>query len=357
MRLFRRWALVCVALFAVVSPGRAQAPAPRLIDNVEAAFAGIQVDGEHLTARSNGLIPKPRYRVSLRNWFGLLNHFQGIQRIPFTDYVVISGSNPRGGTADLFVARMTPGEEGEVVRRVEVDPLMWHAGGLSVMNTILAVPLHQLSPRQAKIVFFDFADPLNPRKLPVEIARPDRKAGSVAITDLPNGRVLVAVLSAFDGLPRRLDFYLSRTSSITDGFMPEPASWRVSEVHARAGLEATFSYFQSINFVRQSDGRLFLAGFNNSFASPAILPGRDYADLYEVVFPPSSMLTSGSPATLAVPGVTRIASHRLNCKDGFCNMDAAAGLFVDPVSRSLSVYAMPGWLDGDTVKATVYRGR
>ena len=340
---------------ATALPGAAQAPAPppSLIDDVVAAFGRIEVQGEHLKARANGLIPKPHYRVSIRNWFGLLNHFQGIQRIPSTDYVVFSGSNPRGGSADLFVARMTPGQEGEVVRHVEADASMWHAGGLSVMNNVLVVPLHQLSPRQGKIVFFDLADPLNPRKLPVEIARPGRKAGSVAVTELQNGRLLVAVLSAFDGLPRRLDFYLSRSSSLTDGFVPEPTSWHVSDVRARPGQERSFSYFQSINFIRQSDGRLFLAGFNNSFASPAFLPGRDYADLYEVVFPPSSIGAS----TLAVPLVIKVATRELTCRDGFCNMDAAAGLFVDPDSRSLFVYAMPGWLDGDTVKATVYRGR
>ena len=139
---------------------------------------------------------------------------------------------------------------------------------------------------------------------------------------------------------------------LADGFLPEPASWYVSEVQARPGQERSFGYFQSINFVRQSDGRLFLAGFNNSFASPAILPGRDYTDLYEVVFPQS--LSGGA---LAVPAVIKVATRELTCKGGFCNMDAAAGLFVDPESRSLSVYAMPGWLDGDTVKATVYRGR
>ena len=351
----RRWALVCAALFATAWTTHAQLPAPRLLADVEAAFARIQVQGEHLKARTNGLIPSPRYRVSLRNWFGLLNHFQGVQSIPFSNYLIISGSNPRNGTADLFVARMVPGEEGEIVRHIEVDSSMWHAGGLSVMNTILAVPLHQLSPRQAKIVFFDVADPVNPQRLPVEIPRPGRKAGSVAVTDLPDGRLLVAVLSAFDGLPRRLDFYLSRTSQLTDGFMPELATWRVSEVRARPGQERTFAYFQSINFIRQADGRLFLAGFHNNVLTPSILPGRDYADLYEVVFPASSM--NLSPMTLAVPDVIKIASRRLNCKDGFCNLDAAAGLYVDPDTGSMSVYAMPGWLDGDTVKATVYRGR
>ena len=355
MSLSRRWALICAAVLVTAWPGRAQSPAPGLLDDVEAAFTRIQVHGERLTARTNGLIPKPRYRVSLRNWFGLLNHFQGVQRIPSSDYLIISGSNPRSGTADLFVARMTPGEPGEIVRRIEVDGSMWHAGGLGVMNTILAVPLHQLSPRGAKIVFFDVTDPVTPRKLPVEIPRPGRKAGAAAVTALPDGRVLVAVLSAFDGLPRRIDFYLSRTPALTDGFASEPATWRVSEVQARPGQERTFDYFQSINFIRQSDGRLFLAGFHNNVTTPAILPGRDYADLYEVVFPQGPI--DQAMTTVAVPDVIKIASRRLNCEDGYCNLDAAAGLFVDPVSRSMSVYALPGWLDGDTLKATVYRGR
>ena len=60
---------------------------------------------------------------------------------------------------------------------------------------------------------------------------------------------------------------------------------------------------------------------------------------------------------LAKPDVIKVASRRLNCKGGFCNLDAAAGLFVEPATDSMSVYAMPGWLDGDTLKATVYRGR
>jgi hypothetical protein len=33
---------------------------------------------------------------------------------------------------------------------------------------------------------------------------------------------------------------------------------------------------------------------------------------------------------------------------------AAAGLFVDPVTKAMSVYATPGWLDGDTVKVSIY---
>jgi len=80
---------------------------PVLVD-VESAFARIPGEGEHLTARVDGHIPKGAYRQSLTNLFGLHNHFQGIQRVPDTDYVVVSGSNPR--MSELFIVRLATGD-------------------------------------------------------------------------------------------------------------------------------------------------------------------------------------------------------------------------------------------------------
>ena len=163
----------------------------------------------------------------------------------------------------------------------------------------------------------------------------------------------MAVLSAYDGLPRRVDFYLSRTTMLDDGFQPEPFMWRVSSVEARPGQDPTFSHFQGVSFIRQADGRLFLIGFHNKFAPQTLFPGRDYADLYEVVFP-RDMTEAGNPV-LSKPAVIKVANRMLYCTDGFCSLDAAAGLFIDPVTEQLSVYATPGWVDGDTVKVTVYQ--
>jgi len=346
------WVLICLGLLALQPAGQAQPAGPRTIDDVETAFARIQERGEHLTARVNGLIPQPRYRTSVRNWFGLLNHFQGIQRLS-NDYFALSGSNPRSSAAELFVVRAGVGGDGDVVARVELDSAMWHAGGMSILGNVLVVPLHGATPRHAKVVFYDVSNPETPVKLPVEIDRPGRKASAVASTELPNGHLLVAVLSAFDGEPRRLDLYLSKTTKLEDGFTTEPVSWRVSDVQARAGQQKAFPYFQGISFVPQSDGRWFLVGFNNSFASPSFLPGRDYADLFEVVFEENTI--AANTPRLAGLTVVKIATRVLRCSDGYCNMDAAAGLFVDANTQSLNVYAAPGWLDGDTVKATVYR--
>jgi hypothetical protein len=324
---------------------------------VEAAFARIEPRGEHLTACANGLIPRPLYRASLANLWGLRNHFQGIQRLPQPGYLVMSGSSKQG--SDLFIVRLARDEDperacdGEVVARILVDDVMSHAGGLSMLGSVLAVPVHGGSPRNAKVLFYDLVDPEQPRRLPVEIARPGRKASATALTRLPNGHFLAAVLSQFDGLPLRLDFYLSRTNVLSDGFQPEPRSWRVSGVEARSDQDPTFSHFQGINFIRQADGRLYLVGFHNSVAPQTILPGRDYADLYEVVFPGGSI--HGPNPMLESPAVIKVANRMVYCKGGFCNLDAAAGLFVDPATHAMAIYAGAGWLDGETLKVAVYR--
>jgi hypothetical protein len=152
----------------------------------------------------------------------------------------------------------------------------------------------------------------------------------------------------------RVDFYLSRTHALEGGFDPEPATWLVSEVQAGPGQERTFDHFQAINFVSQADGRLFLVGFHNTFASASAFPGRDYADLYEVMLPDASVAAE-SPR-LEKPVIVKIANRMLRCTSGYCNLDAAAGLYIDAHTQTLSVYAAAGWLDDDTMKLTVYTG-
>jgi hypothetical protein len=327
---------------------------PPLVEDVEEAFSRIEVRGEGLAASVEGLIPEPWYQASLRNWFGFRNHFQGIQRIQDTDYLVMSGSNIHAPMGSLFIIRMNE-DAASVVARIPIDPVMWHTGGLGMDGQILAVPIHGGSPLGSKVVFYDMANPVEPARLPVEIDRPGEKAYAVAFTRLPNDYYLAAVFADRDGLPRRLDFYLSRSTHLSDGFDPEAVRWFASEVEARNGQDSNFADFQSVNFIRQADGRLYLVGFLNTMPSMPFIPGKDYADLYEVVVP-DEMARSESPR-LARPALVKTANSRMYCKDGYCNMDAAAGIYVDPATRSLEVYAAPAWINGDRLKFTVYRNR
>jgi hypothetical protein len=363
----RRWLTTCAVLLVAHWAVGAQAPmVPRPdaagLADVESAFARISMVGEHLTARVDGHIPKGAYRQSLTNLFGLHNHFQGIQRVPETDFVVVSGSNPQ--MSELFIVRLAAGDrvsehaippENGIVARIAIDPVMWHAGGLSLEGTILAVPLYGGSPRRGSIAFYDLRDPEKPEKLAVEIDRLGRKSMAVALTRLPGGLYLAAVLGGYDGLPRRIEFYLSETERLEDGFRAPSVTLRVSEVQARPGQDRTFSHFQNANFIRQADSRLYLVGFHNKFFFQSRIFGTDHADLYEVVFPRDTI--DAPVPRLVPPALIKAGSRTLSCTDGFCNLDAAAGLYVDPISQSMSVYAAPGWLAGDRMKFTVYGGK
>ncbi len=299
-------------------------------------------------AAVDGLIPRPAYRSSFSNGFGYDNHFQGVQRLGASDVLALSGADSSASAADLFLVEL--GSVGaRFISALTLDDEAWHAGGISAAGAILAVPFYDSggSARQSRVRFYDVADPRAPRQLPVTIERAGRKAIAVALTRLVNGYWLAAVLSGRDGDPRRLDFYLSRTADLLDGFSP-PASWPTAYVRARNGEAPSFSHFQNINFLRQTDGRLYLVGFHNTFVNLSALPGRDYADLYEIVLPAS--VTRAEHPAIDYPLVVKVANRRLRCRDGYCSFDAAAGAHVGPVTGSLSIYAAPGWIDHDTLK-------
>ena len=327
------------------------------LDDVEASFARLSTKGVPLAVSVGDLIPRPAYRASLGNGFGFDNHFQGIQRIGATDVLVLSGADAAASAADLFIVRLAePGSTGEFVSALTLDDEAWHAGGISAHESILAVPFYDSGGgrRRGRIRFYDVSEPLAPRQLPVSIERDGRKAIAVALTRLVNTHWLVAVLSGRDGEPRRLDFYLSRGAQIEGGF-GEALGWQTAYVRARNRQAPSFSHFQNINFLPQADGRLYLVGFHNTFVNVAALPGRDYADLYEVLLP--ECVTRGNDPVLAHPQIVKVANKRLACRGGACNLDAAAGVHVDPESRSLSIYAAPGWLDGDSLKLVRYTSR
>jgi hypothetical protein len=344
-------------------------PAATALPDVEGAFARIPVCGGRRAAQVNDLIPNPDYRASVRNWFGFRNHVQGIGRVPDTNYVVLSGSDPGKPASSLFVVRLGSGRapvpsisdrmatgaayrRDEVVASVMIDRTMWHAGGLAMLDGVLAVPIYGGRPRRGRVVFYDLADPEHPRRLGVEIDRPGRKAYAAALTRLPNGRVLAAVFAARDRLPKRIELYLSRSHDLAAGFQPAFVTWLASDVGARNGQTRNFGDFQGLSFVSQTDGRLYLIGFHNSLPSLPMFPGRDYADLYEVVFP--SGTTTALAPVLATPSIVKVANRQFYCKDGYCNMDASAGLDVDLLSGRLEVYAAAPWVDGDQLKFTVY---
>jgi len=275
------------------------------VPDVEAAFAAIPARGHPLGVWNAGLIEYPFYSFNRDhdNWG---NHFQGIQRLRNSNYLVISGGNianqgdlthwdlagpgqwngMRDPIASLFVARLasrpvrgpfgtnidpasaSPDEADRLIIDLELGgPIddgnyLWHPGGISVVGDLVVVPvenyLERLGKRISKILFVDVSDPERPQVLEQSIDRTRGpvvdKAGAAALVHLDDGRFLVAARST-----RRLFFYPSRTTRFEDGF-DESAVVVFDEKQAGAtgGLESTAFGGSTINFLRQADGRIYL---------------------------------------------------------------------------------------------------
>ena len=338
------------------------------IDDVQKAFTRIRTSGDYMAVWANDHIRKPWYTTSIKNKMGFRNHFQGIARLPNKNYLVVSGSNVNEPMSSLYIIKLNscaetgdwtsniilngqPPLDDGIVKTILLDSVLWHAGDLGVMGDILTVPIYGGKPLRGKIIFYNVSNPQKPQKLDIEINRPAQKAYAVTLVRLTNGFFLVAVLSDRDILKRRLDFYLSKSTNLLDGFEEKEVSWFTKNAKSLDGKDSTFSDYQSINFIKQSDGRLFLLGLHNTIPSLRIIPGKDYGDLYEVKFPGKT--TSESEPILEKPEITKIARKQFYCKDGFCNMDAGAGLYISD-SGEFSLYAVTFWLEDNKIKFTSF---
>jgi hypothetical protein len=337
------------------------------IENVVATFDNLRFAGDYLAARVDGGIRPFHYTNHVFNRAGLNNHFQGIKRLRAGQYIVVSGGDETRSLAHLFFIKMAtkpangfwranivtrkkaPGND-KITTVVNVDRVYWHGGGMDTTGDILAVPVESSAGNISKIVFYHVANPEAPRPFAFEIVRPHAKVGAVALTRLPNKHYLLAAWSDSDKEPLkpRLEIYLSRTTNFFDGFPDTFVTWDRRNVEAdfTRVRHADFGNFQTVNFIRQSDGKLFLAGMHNTSDAAPVTPGDDWVDLYEVTFP-SGMPGAGTP--LSVPKIKKIANHKLAQGGKQYNLDAAGGIYFTP-DEKLCVYAGFHWKVGGEIK-------
>ncbi len=240
------------------------------------------------------------------NRFGLDNHFQGIQPLPDARYWIFSGADFLRRQASLFIAKL--GEAGaNIVQRLDIgDDQMWHAGGITRFESILAVPLEAYRiARSSRILFYDVSESEAPKPYAFTIERPSDPAGAVALTRMADGKYLLLV---YDN--GRVDFYQSRTERFKDGFEDDVfvrRDWgHIPEVNG-----------SSLGFIRQCDGALFLTSFKNTGKAPPLwINGRDYAGLAVFTW------NNGHPE------IQPRAHRHYHCGTG-CNFSAAAGSYLN----------------------------
>jgi hypothetical protein len=220
---------------------------PAYLDDVVSSFKRININ--HYLIKASAA----PYFYFHRDAFSLDTHMQGIQRIPSTNFFVISASRWWWNQGILGFIKIdskkeirTPiysaSSEGDfsldkVFHKIVIDKGYFHAGGISLFGDILAVAItnNTINADQKSMIAFykiprDENAQINENTIrqthelrSARIIRPAMKgsnSGAVAITRLPDGKFknrYLVVNSAY-GKTGPIDFYMSKTKDISAGF-------------------------------------------------------------------------------------------------------------------------------------------
>jgi hypothetical protein len=289
------------------------------------------------------------------------HHWQGLQRLQGNgeNYLVISRSDNGRGTVPFSLVRMA--QPRPVAERWRSNRLSYnsypatvptnaemtsdqpmpadvsayaHSGGLQSSGNTLAVALDgSLNGGPGQVLLYDVTNLGNISLLPTRIVTQSEQAGSVGLTQLSDGTFLS--VTARNGA-NTLEFYRSSSGSLGQAgtTFSLVGIWNESEVQTTIG-DNEFGDYQSLQFLTQCDGTLFLAGTHMN-TSVVVGVGEDWLDLFQVNDANNRIV------------LTKVAKKHLYCgypSPGYgtadttqCNMDAAAGVFVDGTGQ-LIVYA------------------
>lgn len=268
---------------------------------------------------------------------GFLRHWQGIQRATTAGARHLFLSRSGSGTAVIVVqiashpggqgplagsrARGAPPAEDRVVARIPFDAGFAHAGGLSLVGGVLAVPMD--SRHGSRVAFYDVDEPEHPRRLGtlehrgVSRESDTNQASAVGGVRLRDGRYLL-VLGVHSS--KMLDFYRTRGTSLRDSTLA------FEYLGTLLGLDV--GGYQNLALMSQCDGTLYLVGTHNT-AFPPPSGGWNHVHWYRLLRGPGAM-----------PRLSRGARRRIDCEE--CNLAAAAGLFLGPAGE-VTLYASQFW--------------
>jgi len=240
----------------------------------------------------------------------LCKHYQGVVRhygLDGTPYLIISRSGQRASCAfcgfdcsddpaEVVFARMgTRPKHGERMRSNILNPNLsfkdttppsqdiietsmvfdgtgnrtaWmHAGGMQLVDDVLVVPMERSYPNDSNtgsLVLIDVIDPANPRVIN-EFFLPYQAGVFAMAKDPVTDRYLMAVSG---GDTKTLRWY--ETNS-TDLFDPNLGinlldTWHVDDFNVPTDVKDNWEKWQTLNFIRQTDGQLYLATTDNTSA-------------------------------------------------------------------------------------------
>ena len=307
-------------------------------------------------------------------------HFQGITRLNNSKYFALSGGDDKLKCSHLFIVsleafrqnrpkskKVLDGPIGSNTnyatdnRPRDIDCLneiykldngkYWHAGGIACAENILVVPIEYQESKTdyaSEIRFIDVSDPSDPKKLPAAttIKRQLKKAGACALIRIPCGKYLCAVWTDSDKIDqgnRKIDFYISKSKDIKEGFEDKSILWGYSLL----GQPGKHPKYQSIQFVLQNDGKLFLLGMENS-SSTAPIGGSNINRVraYEISFPGQDIL--GPSFDLVTPSIKKVYQREFDKGGQYFNFASGCGIYTTP-NKNLALYATHHWMKDELI--------
>jgi len=313
-------------------------------------------------------------------------HMQAVLRVDAPDgtpYLLVSrnGDNswhcPTGSeTSNVYIVRMgsrdkhgermrsnrlrrgqettdTPPEATDrVVRSLLFDgtsewPNYGHPAGMQQVGSVVAIALekpHDGNP-STKILFMDVSDPENPVMLDNSFDPPMDGAGVLALTSCGTGRAGLPcatghyLMMVTGGDNRELLFFESDRGDLKSPDLTWTLLYRWHDEELLGGAKWPDAGHQTLHFLRQKDGALFLAGARSEGTIEGYY-GDDYIDLYEVGFNGSTIeLTQRSTRHMIShptgEGIYDPASKEVLYGERLASFAAASGFHVTPMGELL----------------------
>lgn len=196
-----------------------------------------------------------------------------------------------------------------------------HPGGLAIMDNVLAVGLEQpIGDKPKGRVDFYFMDSPTAFRYFNSIETADRKAASVGLTRLLDGRYLVAVP---DNSPKSVVLFRSREIGALNSATTFDRIATFSEAQLEPGDN---HYFQNVDLIRDcGTGRIYLVLAFRDKDLGGVWANKDRITRYEIINPQS------------MPSLRIFGRQIINCspagEDDLCDLNAGFGAFVGPDGR------------------------
>lgn len=299
-------------------------------------------------------------------------HFQGFIRTRDGKHIIVSGGDKKGQKGCVFVFKIDSvfnhrsdvtldfgsniahrlaklPEEDQLVEIVAIsNGNFWHVGGISAIGDLMVVPIEDGENNLSRIAFYSIANPLHPIHFNhLDIERDERfgKIGCAALFRLPNQYFIMAAWRD-EGKVGLFDIYFSKTTDINDGFH-QVREEVIQVTFDKLGYNSKEKpQYQSIQFILQSDGSIFLVGFMGKNTYPVKLNGGSNSiDVYQVMVRPQDMSDNPSFDTITVQHLSTI---KLASSSMYYNFEAAGSIYT--INGRLAIYSPFYWADSHELK-------